>query len=68
MLVKTEHPGLVRDTVSTAIINTNNEAYENYKIARDERIRSRALAAELGALQGELGEIKQMLNQLIKRD
>lgn len=68
MLVKTEHPGLVRDTASSAVINTNKEAYDNYKMAREEKLRVQRLAGEINTLQRDIGEIKQLLAQLIKQD
>ena len=68
MFVKTDHPGLVRDTVSTAVINTNKEAYDNYKMAREEKLRVQKLTSDVSSLQRDMGEIKHLLLQLIKRD
>jgi hypothetical protein len=67
MLVKTEYPGLVRDTVSTAVINTNKEAFDNYKMAREEKLRVQKLAGEVSNLQQDVSEIKGLLMQLIKQ-
>ncbi len=67
MFIKTEHPGLVRDTTSTAVINTNKEAYDNYKMAREEKLRVQKLAGEVNNLQNDVREIKQLLLQLIKQ-
>lgn len=67
MFVKTEHPGLVRDTTSTAVINTNKEAYDNYKMARDEKLKVQKLAGQVDSLQDDVQQIKQLLLQLIKQ-
>jgi len=68
MLIKTEYPGLMRDTTSHAIINTNKEAFDNYKAARDEKLRVQKLIGEVNVLKREVSEIKQLLLQLIKQD
>ena len=67
MLLKTEYPGFARDTVSTAVINTNKEAFDNYKMAREEKLRVQKLAKDVSNLQQDMGEIKGLLMQLIKR-
>jgi hypothetical protein len=63
--------GLVRDTSTKAIINTNVKDYEVY-LARKNASKSQKLeierqAQELDCVKNELSEIKQMISLLISR-
>jgi Tfp pilus assembly protein PilO len=62
--------GLVRDTDTLAILNTNSSEYQKYVAQRESlRIRNEEMArqaAEINNLKEDLSEIKQMLKALIK--
>ena len=63
------HEGLVRDTSSGAIINTNSSDYENYIQARN-RAMTREIeisrqAEEINNIKQEVSEIKGLLLQLL---
>ena len=62
--------GLVRDTDTLAILNTNSSEYEKYVAQRESlRLRNEEMArqaAEINNLKEDLSEIKQMLKALIK--
>jgi DNA-binding transcriptional regulator GbsR (MarR family) len=64
------HEGLVRDTTSKAIINTDRNAYEVAKRRAEEAQRQRdemrETAREINTLKCEMHEIKHLLQELIK--
>jgi hypothetical protein len=63
------HDGLVRDTSSGAIINTNRTDYENYVKNRDaamaRQMQVAEQAEEINNIKNELSEIKSLLTQLL---
>lgn len=68
------HTGLVRDTLTGAILNTNKTEYENYlrqKEAVEKRMQeSKQISQhteEINNIKTELSEIKQMLLLLLDR-
>ena len=67
MLVKTDLEGFVRDTASNAVINTNVERMNLYKQQREERIKMQEVVRDVEALKHDIGEIKDMLIALTKR-
>jgi len=63
--------GLVRDTETNAIINTNTTEYQNY-MARKERIMSNESqivlhGQEIDSIKTDISEIKQMLTALLNK-
>lgn len=59
MLVKVvDNPNLVRDTTSNAILNTNNEALQAYKLRKKQ-------ANKVDVLEGRLDMIEQKVDRLI---
>lgn len=64
------HEGLVRDVSSGAIISTNDNEYNAYKLKRENELKRQKQiedqVKELNDLKSEMLEIKQMLNILIK--
>ena len=68
------HTGLVRDTLTGAILNTNKTEYENY-LRQKEAVEKRMLETkqisqhteEINNIKTELSEIKQMLLLLLDR-
>ena len=68
------HTGLVRDTLTGAILNTNKTEYENYlrqKEAVEKRMQESTQISqhteEINNIKTELSEIKQMLLLLLDR-
>lgn len=67
------HTGLVRDTSTGAILNTNRTEYENY-LKQKEAVENRLLESkqisqhteDINNIKTEISEIKQMLLLLIK--
>jgi uncharacterized protein (UPF0276 family) len=66
----TGHDGLLRDTSSQAIINTNVSEYQNYinqRKAAEARLSEQDRQAEdINNIKSELSDIKQMLVMLLK--
>lgn len=64
------HEGLVRDVVSGAIISTNDNEYNAFKLKREKELsRQKQIEdqlKEINDLKTEMLEIKQMLSVLIK--
>lgn len=60
----TNHPGLQRDITSGAVINTDNTAYQkalNAKMAAERK------ENELQDIKNDVQELKDLMNQIIKR-
>jgi hypothetical protein len=66
------HDGLVRDTSSGAIINTNRTEYEEYMARRKQaEERENAISQhtnEINNLKNELQEIKSLILQVLNKD
>lgn len=65
--IKTDIPGYVRDTESTAIINTDIESYQRYKMLRDERFKMRQLNDEINSMKEDINTIKTLLLEVLKK-
>ena len=63
------HPSLERDTATTAIINTNPDAYtarrEQLRADENKRILDAQQSADIDTLKNDVVEIKKMLQKLI---
>ena len=71
--VKVEgHADLVKDTKTHAVINTNRNAYVNYKKrlqeAQRQRDEIRTATREINNIKCEMHEIKSMLKTLLDKD
>lgn len=66
------HNGLVRDTSSGAIINTNKTEYEEYMARmREAEERENAISqhtVEINNIKNELQDIKSLILQLLNKD
>ena len=58
------HPGLIRDLQSTAVINKDKSAYQNYIQLRDQKLKEKE---RLDKLENEVGEIKSLLQKLVDK-
>lgn len=66
------HAGLVRDTSTGAILNTNKSEYEEY-IARQRQAEEREAeiskhTEDINNIKNELHDIKSLLLQILKKD
>jgi hypothetical protein len=66
------HDGLVRDSSSGAIINTNRTEYEEYMVRmREAEQRENAISqhtVEINNIKNELQDIKSLILQLLNKD
>ena len=65
--VKTEFPGLVRDMTSTAVINTDNEAFRNYRTMREDKLKILRLNSEVSSLKTDIELIKNLLIKTLEK-
>lgn len=68
MLVKTDHPGYLKDTSSGAIINNDDEAYRRFQAAREVSKKNNELCKRIDAVEGDLKDIKNLLLQIVHRN
>lgn len=63
---------LVRDIRSNAIINTDKRAYQTYKTLKktksSDKIRIDQIESDLSTLKNDIGEIKELLQNLLKNN
>ena len=64
---KTNVEGLVEDPVSGAILNTDNAGLYAYRRQKAVLEESRNSAKRIDKLENDIGEIKQMLQQLLTK-
>lgn len=63
-----DHPDLVRDANTNAILNVDNRALHKYKEEREEKRRLLNVMKENENLRNEVDEIKQMLRTLTEKN
>jgi len=68
-IVKINNTSFVRDTQSMAIMNVDttakNEYYEKVRTLAKQKEQINRMNGDISELRGELGEIKQLLQQLV---
>jgi len=65
MKVKVENePGLIRDTVTGAILNSDQNALKAYKEKKRKQI---AMEEDINSLKNDIVDIKSMIKELIRR-
>ena len=65
--VKTEVDGLVKDINSGAILNVDNTALEAYRRQKMAVESAKTANERISKLENDIGDIKEMLQQLLKR-
>lgn len=65
--VKTDQPGLVRDSRTHAIINNNDTEYKNFMQTRNQSKHIKTIENDLNELKQDFVDIKNMLKELIER-
>lgn len=66
MHIKTNDPDFVRDDSSTALINTNVNAYKLYKLNRINKSQLTMHKEEITSLKNQINELTQLVNKLIE--
>ena len=62
--VKVKETQYVRDINSKAILNTNRNALENYKLARKQKEKE---ISDINSMKQDILELKELVKQLIKK-
>lgn len=66
------HDDLVRDPQTNAIINTNKNEYEEYKMRKELRLKEKQkiedIESEVSSMKNDLDEIKSLLRSLINEN
>ena len=65
--LKTEVDGLVKDINSGAILNVDNTALEAYRRQKLAIESAKTANEKISKLENDIGDIKEMLQQLLKR-
>lgn len=60
-----DHPDLVREKKSNAILNTNHSELNKYREERNHKIKMRKLIDESEQMKADIEEIKSLLKQLL---
>ena len=66
MLYKTTDPDFVRDDSNFAIINTNVNAYKQYKLARASKLTAAEQESKIKNLQNQVDELTNLVKELLK--
>lgn len=62
-----DHPDLVREKNSKAILNNNESELNKYKQIRDEKLKFKTLLVRQEAIESDILEIKSLLKQILER-
>ena len=65
--VKTDVEGLVKDQYTGAVLSVDNQKLEAYKKQKRAAVKAAQVGDRLDKVENDIGEIKQMLQQLLKR-
>jgi hypothetical protein len=64
-IVKTDDKRFVKDLYTNAVINIDKEGYQSFMSNRQRVLRQQQLEKQVQNLQQDIGDIKQLLQQLI---
>jgi LPS O-antigen subunit length determinant protein (WzzB/FepE family) len=67
MKVKTDVNGIVRDTTTGALLNTDLSGLEAYKKAKKKNAEMDSLKLEVNSIKSEMTEIKNLLIKLVEK-
>ena len=65
MIYQTNDKRYVKDGVSTAVLNIDEEGFKSFKLERDRILQQQKTQQEVADMKQEISEIKQLLKQLI---
>lgn len=68
MLVKTNDPDFLRDEASQALINTNINAFNNYKLARAGRESVMNQEKRIKSLENDISQLKELINNIVSKN
>jgi hypothetical protein len=66
-IVKTDVEGIVRDTKSKALLNTDNSALQAYKKIKKKSYEFEDMKKKVEGLDKEMSDIKNMLKQILEK-
>lgn len=64
-IVKTDDKRFVKDLYTNAVINIDKEGYQSFMSNRQRVLRQQQLEKQVQNLQQDIGDIKQLLQQLL---
>ncbi len=67
-ILRTEKEDFSRDARNHALINTNVNAYKQYRMNRESQKKVVSIESEVESLKKDVGDIKEMLMILIKQN
>ena len=62
-----DHPNLIRDVKSNAILNVDNDALNKYREEREQILKLRSVVKEHDQMKNDINDIKQMLLKLMEQ-
>jgi hypothetical protein len=65
--LKIENSHLVRDSYSNALLSTNKEALNEYKVRKKKKEEEQAKLAEIDSLKEDLQELKTLVAELLNQ-
>jgi galactokinase/mevalonate kinase-like predicted kinase len=65
-IIKTNDPDFCKDDYSGAVINTNVNAYRQYKLQRNNQGEVSSLNKKIETLESELRELKTLLKDIVR--
>jgi RNA-binding protein YlmH len=68
MLVKTNDPDFLRDEGSQALINTNINAFNQYKLARAGRESVMNQEKRIKSLENDISQLKELINNIVSKN
>jgi len=68
MLVKTNDPDFLRDESSQALINTNINAFNQYKLARAGRESVMNQEKRIKSLENDISQLKELINNIVSKN
>jgi hypothetical protein len=68
MLVKTNDPDFLRDESSQALINTNINAFNQYKLARAGRQSAMNQEKRIKLLENDIAQLKELINNIVSKN
>jgi hypothetical protein len=66
-ILKIKNSHLVRDSYSNALLSTNKEALNEYKIQKKNKQQEQAKLAEIDSLKEDLQELKTLVTELLNQ-
>ena len=65
--IQTDREGLVKDSISGAVLNVDNAKLEAYKKQKQQAEQARASVERIDRMENDIDQIKSMLQELLKK-